>query len=118
MTMLVACNPSTNRRHNLESVSSSGGTEVFKPDWETIAQNYRFPEWFSDAKFGIFIHWGVYAVPAFGNEWYPRNMYRKNSDNPDVYNYHLNKYGPQDQFGYKDFIPMFRAEKFNATRWA
>ncbi len=118
VTMLVACNSSTHPKYNLESVASPRGTKVFQPDWENIAQHYKFPDWFSDGKFGIFIHWGVYAVPAFSNEWYPRNMYQKNSDNPAVYNYHLEKYGPQDKFGYKDFIPMFRAEKFNADKWA
>jgi len=53
---------------NIDSVASPNGTEVFQPNWKNIAENYEFPKWFSDAKFGIFIHWGVYAVPAFGNE--------------------------------------------------
>jgi alpha-L-fucosidase len=118
LILLVACNSSTNTKHNLDSVASSRGTKVFQPDWENMTQHYKFPEWFSDAKFGIFIHWGVYAVPAFSNEWYPRNMYKKNSDYPSVYRYHINKYGPQDKFGYKDFIPLFKAEKFNADQWA
>jgi alpha-L-fucosidase len=118
VTMLVACNPAKKPMSNLESVASPGGTEVFQPNWENMAQNYKFPEWFSDGKFGIFIHWGVYAVPAFTNEWYPRNMYRKNSDDSAVYKYHIGKYGPQDKFGYKDFIPMFKAERFNAEQWA
>ena len=116
--MLVACNSSKNPKSNLESVASPLGTEVFQPEWENMAQNYRFPEWFRDGKFGIFIHWGVYSVPAFTNEWYPRNMYQKNSDDSAVYKYHIDKYGPQDKFGYKDFIPMFKAEKFNAEQWA
>ena len=45
----------------------------FHASWDSLAQ-YRTPEWFRDAKFGIFLHWGVYSVPAFGNEWYSRNM--------------------------------------------
>lgn len=93
---------------NIDSVSSPKGTEVFQPNWENIAENYEFPQWFSDAKFGIFIHWGVYAVPAFGNEWYPRNMYQKDSRE---YNHQLEKWGAHTEFGYKDFIPMFKAEK-------
>lgn len=93
---------------NIDSVSSPKGTEVFQPNWENIAENYEFPQWFSDAKFGIFIHWGVYAVPAFGNEWYPRNMYQKASRE---YNHQLEKWGAHTEFGYKDFIPMFKAEK-------
>jgi alpha-L-fucosidase len=46
----------------------------FAPTWESL-KDYTVPEWFKDAKFGIFIHWGVYAVPAFNNEWYPRFVY-------------------------------------------
>src|SRR5690348_757877 len=57
----------------------------FRPDWESL-QKYQAPDWYKDAKFGIFIHWGVYSVPAFGNEWYPRNMYRKDSDE---YKHHI-----------------------------
>ncbi len=93
---------------------SPEGTAVFQPDSASIAENYTIPDWFRDAKFGIFIHWGVYSVPAFGSEWYPRNMYQKDSE---VYKHHIEKYGPHTEFGYKDFIPMFKAEKFNAEEW-
>lgn len=86
----------------------------FDQKWESL-QAYRIPAWYEDAKFGIFIHWGVYSVPAFGNEWYPRNMYIQGS--PE-FNHHLETYGPQSQFGYKDFIPLFTAEKFDADHWA
>jgi len=64
---------------------------------------------------GIFIHWGVYSVPAFGNEWYPRNMYRQGT--PE-FEHHLATYGPHTRFGYKDFIPLFQAEKFDPDAWA
>src|SRR5688572_28011317 len=84
--------------------------QTFQPTWESLKQ-YSTPDWFKDAKFGIFIHWGVYSVPAFGNEWYPRNMYQQSSD---AYKHHREKYGNQKTFGYKDFIPLFKAEKFNA----
>ncbi len=86
----------------------------FRADWESL-KNYEVPEWYKDAKFGIFIHWGVYSVPAFGNEWYPRNMYVPGS--PE-YKHHLATYGPQDKFGYKDFIPMFKAEHYDPAAWA
>jgi len=86
----------------------------FRADWESL-ENYTVPEWYVDAKFGIFIHWGVYSVPAFGNEWYPRNMYKKDSDE---YKHHVATYGTQDKFGYKDFIPLFKAEKFDPAAWA
>lgn len=101
-------------KYNIDSVASDKGTEVFLDNWKSIRQSYEFPQWFQDTKFGIFIHWGIYSVPAFGTEWYARNMYMRNS--PE-YNYHLEKYGNHKDFGYKDFIPMFTAEKFNADEW-
>lgn len=86
----------------------------YRPTWESLAQ-YRVPDWYVDAKFGIFIHWGVYSVPAFGNEWYPRNMYLQ--DRPE-FQHHIETYGPQSEFGYKDFIPMFKAEAYDPDAWA
>ena len=95
----------------IESVANQG---PFTPDWESLSQ-YQPPEWYRRAKFGIFIHWGVYAVPAFGNEWYPRNMYLPGT--PE-YEHHIKTYGPHKEFGYKDFIPMFTADKFDPEAWA
>jgi alpha-L-fucosidase len=86
----------------------------FRPDWDSLT-NFQAPAWYRDAKFGIFIHWGAYSVPAFANEWYPRNMYRSGS--PE-FKHHVATYGPQSQFGYKDLIAQFKAEKFDAGRWA
>ncbi|MDR0394058.1 MAG: alpha-L-fucosidase [Tannerella sp.] len=114
-SVFASCQPSKKTTYNIDSVASPKGTEVFQPDWENMAENYRFPEWFTDAKFGIFIHWGAYTVPAFGTEWYPRNMYQKDSRE---YKHHIEKWGAHTEFGYKDFIPMFKAEKFNADEWA
>ncbi|MGA1982451.1 MAG: alpha-L-fucosidase [Acidobacteriaceae bacterium] len=85
----------------------------FHATWDSLAQ-YRPPDWFRDAKFGIFLHWGVYSVPAFGNEWYSRNMYVPGNK---AYEHHIATYGPQTTFGYKDFIPMFRAEHFDPNAW-
>ena len=87
--------------------------ERYQATWESL-KKYQTPEWFKDAKFGIFIHWGVYSLPAFGSEWYPRQMYQKDSKE---YKHHIETYGPQDIFGYKDFIPLFKAEKFNPAQW-
>ena len=86
----------------------------YRPTWESLTQ-YKVPNWYVDAKFGIFIHWGVYSVPAFGNEWYPRNMYLQ--DRPE-FQHHIETYGPQSEFGYKDFIPMFKAEAYDPDAWA
>jgi len=86
----------------------------FEPTWESLSQ-FKIPDWYINAKFGIFIHYGVYSVPAFSNEWYPRNMYIKGSKE---YEYHIKTYGNPKEFGYKDFIPMFKAEKFDPDEWA
>jgi alpha-L-fucosidase len=93
--------------------ASIGPNTPFQPTWDSLAQ-YRTPDWFRDAKFGIFLHWGVYSVPAFGNEWYSRNMYVPG--NP-AYEHQIATYGPQTTFGYKDFIPMFKAQNFDPAAW-
>ena len=95
----------------IDDVISKG---PYSDNWHSLAE-YKVPEWYKNAKFGIFIHWGVFSVPAFGSEWYPRNMYRK--DSPE-YRHHVEKYGNHAEFGYKEFIPMFKAEKFNPKEWA
>ena len=99
----------------------------FEANWESL-KKYETPEWFCDAKLGIFIHWGPYSVPAFGSEWYPRFMYQDSviwngkgeveQVGPSwVYNYHVKTFGHPGEFGYKDFIPMFKAENFDANEW-
>ncbi len=87
---------------------------TYEATWESL-KTYNIPEWYQDAKFGIFIHWGVYSVPAFSNEWYSRNMYIQGS--PE-YEHHIKTWGPHNKFGYKDFIPMFKGEKFDPAYWA
>ena len=72
--------------------------------------NYEVPEWYRDAKFGIFIHYGVYSVPAYGDEWYGHWMYIPDSatyGDDDIYTYHKETYGGAEKTGYKDFIPDF-----------
>jgi alpha-L-fucosidase len=86
----------------------------FEPTWESIKAHYRTPQWFRDGKFGIFLHWGLYAVPAHQSEWYVRHMY----GNPEIIEWHKQHFGPQDKFGYKDFIPLFTCEKFDPGAWA
>jgi alpha-L-fucosidase len=83
-----------------------------QPTWASLQENYRVPQWFVDAKFGLFMHWGLYSVPAHHNEWYEKHMYAADRA------WHVAHFGPQDRFGYKDFIPMFTAEKFDADAWA
>jgi alpha-L-fucosidase len=101
-----------------ETAKASHGVKQGKSytaEWESLKQRNSEPEWFRDAKFGIYFHWGVYCVPAFSNEWYPRNMYDKKSVE---YKHHVKTWGEPNKFGYPDFVPMFRAEKFDADEWA
>ncbi len=97
----------------LEKIDSVIENGKYKDDWASLG-NYPVPEWYKNAKFGIFIHWGVYSVPAFGSEWYPRFMYLEGSK---VYEHHKKTYGEPKDFGYADFVPMFKAEKFNPKEW-
>ncbi len=86
----------------------------YKDNWESLNQ-YQTPQSYKDLKFGIFIHWGIYSVPAFAGEWYSRNMYIQGSRE---FEHHVKTFGPHKDFGYKDFIPMFTAKDFNADEWA
>ncbi|MBN2296909.1 MAG: alpha-L-fucosidase [Pirellulales bacterium] len=95
----------------IDRVNAEGKWQV---DWDSLTK-HEIPEWFRDAKFGIYAHWGVYSVPESSNEWYPRRMYLKKDG---CYKYHVEKYGGPEKFGYKDFIPRFTAEKFDAEAWA
>lgn len=99
------------RLAQIEKVIAQG---PYAATWESLSA-YEPPKWYRDAKFGIFIHWGVYSVPAFDCEWYPRNMYMPGSK---AYEHHIATYGPHKDFGYKDLVPLFRAEKFDPNEWA
>ena len=98
---------------NLEQIAQRVAGGPFAASWDSL-ESYTVPDWYQDGKFGIFIHWGAYCVPAFGNEWYPRNMYLPGSKE---YLHHQATYGAQSEFGYKDFIPLFTAEHFDAAEW-
>src|SRR6516225_8425033 len=74
--------------------------------------SYRCPDWFRDAKFGIWAHWGPQAVPMDG-DWYARGMYEPGNKH---YAYHTNHYGHPSEFGYKDIIPLWKAEKWDPDR--
>ena len=93
---------------NHESFAQKASAETFKPTFESF-KNYKMPDWFRDAKFGIWAHWGPQAVPKHG-DWYAKKMYQQGS--PD-YNYHVEHYGHPSKFGYKDIIQLWKAEKWN-----
>ena len=76
----------------------------YTASWSSLNKHPPAPEWFQDAKFGIYFHWGAYSVPAFGSEWYPRNMYNKAGSSAE-YNHHLSVYGdPFGQWPFNDFL--------------
>ncbi|TMM56753.1 alpha-L-fucosidase [Maribacter algarum] len=87
----------------------------YEANWESLSKHIEAPNWFQDAKFGIYFHWGVYSVPAYGSEWYASKMYHPGTSE---FEHHKNTYGPQSEFGYKDFVPDFTAEHFDAEEWA
>lgn len=100
--------------HYLKTIDAVIEKGHYKDSWGSLA-TYKVPEWYKKAKFGIFIHWGLYSVPAFANEWYSRHMYIQGYNE---YNHHIETYGKHKDFGYKDFISLFKAEKFNPDEWA
>jgi alpha-L-fucosidase len=91
----MACTQQTNKK-------------TFDSSWESLEQ-YRCPDWFRDAKFGIWTCWNPYTVPAQG-DWYARNMYIEGSRH---YKYHVEHYGHPSKVGYKDIIEMWKGEKFD-----
>ncbi|HLP76871.1 MAG TPA: alpha-L-fucosidase [Candidatus Paceibacterota bacterium] len=80
----------------------------FKPDWNSLT-NYQTPEWFRDAKFGIWAHWGPQCQPEHG-DWYARSMYEEGSGN---YKSHIAEYGHPSTNGFKDVIRVWKAERFD-----
>ncbi len=102
------------RAEILREVDRQDGTGPYRADWETL-RKFEIPQWYKDAKFGIFIHWSVFSVPGSQNEWYPRNMYQQKDP---AFKEHIQRFGPQEKFGYKDFIPQFKAEKWDPADWA
>lgn len=80
----------------------------FKPSWDSLTQ-YQVPEWFRDAKFGIWAHWGPQCQPERG-DWYARGMYEEGSDQNK---YHVQKYGHPSKFGFKDVINDWKAENWD-----
>jgi alpha-L-fucosidase len=97
--------------------AAAAKTGPYQPTWNSL-RNVPTPQWLKDGKFGIYTHWGVYSVPAFGSNgtWYANHIYTMPDSSERKH--HEATYGPLEKFGYKDFIPMFTGEKFNADEWA
>jgi alpha-L-fucosidase len=115
-------------RCNTRADKTSAMKVHYKPNWKSLSQ-WEVPQWYENAVLGIYFHWGVYSVPAFGC-WGGRNMYMPEGGTSEewghiedkyvnTYDYVKQVYGePGLEFGYKDFIPMFKAEKWNHDEWA
>src|SRR5512138_2574902 len=100
-------------------LAGSAAETQYRPEWSSLDKRPT-PQWYLDAKFGIFIHWGVYSVPSWGApkeyaEWYWNKMHDKKAGNP-WWEFHQKNYGAG--FEYQDFAPLFRAELFNPDQWA
>ncbi len=87
-------------------------TGTFQPTWQSFAENYQVPEWFRDAKFGIWAHWGPQCVEGSG-DWMARRLYMEGTD---AYKHHLENYGHPSEFGFKDVLPLFKAENWNPDK--
>ncbi|MBQ5619402.1 MAG: alpha-L-fucosidase, partial [Alistipes sp.] len=110
--MFAAC---TNQQQCLPPQGS------YEPEWSSLEKHEAVPDWMRDAKFGIYVHWGVYSVPAYGNEQYYYYMHRDSTSENFLmggHRRHEQLWGPLEEFGYHDFIPMFKAEKFDPEAWA
>lgn len=106
---LMACSSSSKKK---EPVNENN---KYQESWESLAKHNEEPDWFQNAKLGIYFHWGIYSVPAFGNEWYPRWMH---FEDRKEFKHHVEKYGHPSEFGYDKFADLFKAEHFNAEEWA
>jgi alpha-L-fucosidase len=108
------------------TLNFTAAAQKFEPNWQSLAENYKCPDWFRNAKFGIFMHWGIMSAidenRDYGGSHYGRYMYGPGEFPPehersqwarDLNKWHTEHYGNPDEFGYKDFIPMFKAEKWN-----
>ena len=108
LSALIASSPGI-----FQSRAAEPGAEgPYQPNWESLASQYQCPEWFRDAKFGIWAHWGPQCEPEH-SDWYARLMYVEGSDR---YNFHLKTYGPPSKFGFKEIIHQWKAANFDPDK--
>lgn len=85
----------------------------YEPNWDSLDAR-PLPSWYDEAKFGVFISWGLYAVPGIGNEWFWFNW--KTKKDPNLVQFMEKNYPPN--FQYEDFAPMLKADLFDPDEWA
>lgn len=92
---------------------------TYKNSWDDLIETYQVPDWYRNSKFGLYFHWGAYAVIAHGNEWFISRMHKKEEDDERFF---LDKFGKYDslgnRIGYKDCYKYFMGDKFHADEWA
>src|SRR6202044_3454543 len=108
LKLLAAATPAIAFNHRLFGQQLKIAPGRYQGTRESL-RTYQPPDWFRDAKFGIWAHWGPQSAIEFG-DWYARHMYRQGQPQ---YNYHVETYGHPTEFGYKDTIPLWKAEKFD-----
>lgn len=96
-------------------ISAQTQEQNFQPTFESLEKANPVPEWFKDAKFGVYFHWGVFSVPAFGNEWYPRSMYIEGSPENK---HHIATYGDPSEWPYNYFITGAKDKQGNFVQFA
>ncbi|RAO67188.1 uncharacterized protein BHQ10_003200 [Talaromyces amestolkiae] len=109
-------------RSNVYTFNATYGIGSYKPTYESV-YSHESPNWYNNAKYGIFVHWGVYSVPGWGNsgsreayaEWYWWSLNQGTSSNTQTYQYHLQTYGPN--VVYDDFIQNFTADAWDPKEW-
>ncbi|MBP1841263.1 alpha-L-fucosidase [Formosa algae] len=88
--------------------------------WEDLSKQYEVPEWFTEARFGIWVHWGAQSVPEYGGGWYARHMYMQDvgreTFGKNAYPYHLKRFGHPSEVGFKDVIHEWKAEKLDTDK--
>ena len=84
----------------------------FQPNWDSLVGNYRVPDWFRDAKFGIWAHWSAQCVPEQG-DWYARRMYQQGDS---AYDYHVKTYGHPSRFGFMEIDHLWKAERWEPEK--
>ncbi|MDZ7288755.1 MAG: alpha-L-fucosidase [candidate division KSB1 bacterium] len=114
-TFLIALFPILFLTGTIGKISAQIQRQDFQPNFASLEKVNPVPEWFKDAKFGIYFHWGVYSVPAFANEWYPRNMFIKGSSENK---HHTEVYGDPSQWPYNNFITGAKDKQGNFVQFA
>ena len=102
LALLISCTPKHEKMQE----------GLFEPNWESLSQYESAPDWFRDAKFGIWAHWGPQCQPEQG-DWYARGMYDEGSSQ---YRWHVENYGHPSEFGFKDVINLWKADKWDPDR--